>query len=208
MQFSMSSVVRPLTLGVAALAVAVTVGCSGPEESTSSPPEPVTTSSSPSGPSTDSASSATPATQPSSSESNNAMIAAGRLAAKEIDGGTVVSIESERNGWEVHVVTADGGEQELRIDPSGKEIIAGPTDDRPDADDKAENQQFSKVDVDFAKAIDVVTVEVKDGRINELNLDTENRRVVWEADVFVGSEQRTVQIDANSGEVLSNRVDD
>ena len=136
------------------------------------------------------------------------MVAAGRFAAKEVKDGTVISIESERDGWEVHVVTPDGGEQELRIDPSGTKLVSGPTDDRPDADDKAENKQFAGVDVDFAKAIEVTLDEISDGLINEISLDTDNRRVVWEADVSIDSQQRTVQIDATSGKVLSNRVDD
>ena len=206
MPFSISSVARALTSCAAAIAVAVTAGCAGPgEESTSSPPEPVQTTSSsasaPSQPSVDSSPS-------SATASNEAMLAAGRLAAKKAADSTVVSIESERDGWEVHVVTDDGGEQEFRIDPSGKTVISGPTDDRPDADDKAENKQFSAVDVDFAKAVEVVSGEVKDGRIKEIGLDTDNRRVVWEADVIAGSEQRTVQLDAGSGDVLSNRLDD
>ncbi|WP_041789994.1 PepSY domain-containing protein [Microlunatus phosphovorus] len=136
------------------------------------------------------------------------MVAAGRLAAKEINGGTVVSIESERDGWEVHVVTSDGGEQQLRTDPSGTRVVSGPADDRPDADDKAENKSFSSVDIDFVRAVEVTVGEISDAQINELNLDTENRRIVWEADVSTGSQQRTVQIDATSGEVLSNRADD
>lgn len=212
MQFSTSSLVRPLTISVAAIAMAVTVGCSGPDESAVSSPEPVNTSTQASTPSSPSpstgASSTSPSTEQSSAESNEAMVSAGRLAAKEVKDGTVVSIEAERDGWEVHVVTADGGEQQLRIDPAGEQVIAGPTDDRPDADDKAENKQFSAVDVDFAKAVEVVSGEVKDGRIKEIGLDTDNRRVVWEADVIAGSEQRTVQLDAGSGDVLSNRLDD
>ena len=210
--FSISSIVRPLTLGVAALAIAATAGCSGPDESTVSPPEPVTSASSPApvpaSPSTAASPSTSPSTEPSDIDSNDAMVTAGRLAAKEVEGGTVVSIESERDGWEVHVVTADGGEQELRINPSGTQVVAGPTDDRPDADDKAENKQFAGVDVDFAKAIEVTLEEVSDGLINEISLDTDNRRVVWEADVSSDSQQRTVQIDASSGKVLSNRIDD
>ncbi|MFT4164672.1 MAG: PepSY domain-containing protein [Microlunatus sp.] len=210
--FSTNSIVRPLALGVAALTMAVMVGCAGPDESTGNPPEPVTSSSSPTAaptsPSATSSSPASPSAEPSSTDSNGAMIAAGRFAAKEVKDSTVVSIESEQDGWEVHVVTADGGEQQLRINPSGTELIAGPTDDRPDADDKAENKQFVGVDVDFAKAIEVTLDEISDGLINEIGLDTDNRRTVWEADVSIDSQQRTVQIDATTGKVLSNRVDD
>ena len=210
MQFSTNSFVRPLAIGAATIALAVTVGCSAPDESPTSSPVPANTSSAPaSAPASPSASSSPDTTGSSTAaESNDAMVAAGRLAAKEINGGTVVSIESERDGWEVYVVTSDGGEQQLRTDPSGTRVVSGPADDRPDADDKAENKSFSSVDIDFVRAVEVTVGEISDAQINELNLDTENRRIVWEADVSTGSQQRTVQIDATSGEVLSNRADD
>ena len=87
-------------------------------------------------------------------------------------------------------------------------VIAGPTDERPDADDKAENREFSKADVDFVQAVEATVAEISDGRITDLSLDAENQQLVWEAEVSVGSEQRVVQIDAGSGKVLSNRADD
>ena len=86
--------------------------------------------------------------------------------------------------------------------------MSGPADDRPGADDTAEDKRFSSVDIDFVRAVEVTVGEISDAQINELNLDTENRRIVWEADVSTGSQQRTVQIDATSGDVLSNRADD
>lgn len=50
--------------------------------------------------------------------------------------------------------------------------------------------------------------EIPGGQIGELSLDIENRSAVWEADVSTGSEQRSVQVDASSGDVVSNRIDD
>lgn len=50
--------------------------------------------------------------------------------------------------------------------------------------------------------------EVDGGTITEIALDAERSGIVWEADVRVGSEQRTVVIDADSGKVLSNQLDD
>jgi hypothetical protein len=38
--------------------------------------------------------------------------------------------------------------------------------------------------------------------------DRRDRRAVWEADVSTGSEQRSVQINAANGDVVSNRIDD
>ena len=104
--------------------------------------------------------------------------------------------------------SADGAEQQLRTNASGKQLVSGPTDDRPDAEDQAENRQFAKVDVDYKKAVRAIEGEIDGGQINELSLDRDNRRTVWEADVTVGSQQRSVQVDAASGDVVSNRADD
>ena len=58
------------------------------------------------------------------------------------------------------------------------------------------------------KPSSAIEKEIAGGQINELSLDIENRRAVWEADVSTGSEQRSVQIDAGNGDVVSNRIDD
>ncbi len=58
------------------------------------------------------------------------------------------------------------------------------------------------------QAVSAIEKEIPGGQINELSLDIENRRAVWEADVSTGSEQRSVQVDATSGDVVSNRIDD
>ncbi len=205
---------RPLALTAAAAAMITLSACSGPSEPAAAPP-PVTSSSDATSPSaaapSPSASASNADASPSATtqtQGNDALLAAAALAAKEISDGTVVSVEAERNGWEVHVVTADGDEQQLRTDPAGESIVSGPTDDRPDADDRTENEQLAGVKVDVGEAVKAVEGEVDGGQINELSLDLDNRSIVWEADVRTGSEQRSVQIDADNGDVISNRIDD
>jgi uncharacterized membrane protein YkoI len=153
----------------------------------------------------DESSSAPPAGKP---DGNDALVAAGALGAKEVSAGTVVSIEAERDGWEVHVVSASGDEQQLRTDASGERLTSGPTDDRPDAEDRAENQLFAQAETNYKRAVKAVEGDVDGGEIRELSLDRDNARTVWEADVVVGSQQRQVQVDADNGRILSNRVDD
>lgn len=106
------------------------------------------------------------------------------------------------------MVTDNGGEQQLRTNAAGTEVVAGPTDERPDTDDRAENKQFGQVKVDYRQAVNIIQDEVDGGQISELSLDRDGNRTRWEADVTFGAEQRSVQIDADSGEVISNRVDD
>lgn len=202
--------VRPLALTAATAATIALVGCSAPAEQATTP-APVPSSSAGQSAETTPSASQTQEASPSAgsdTQGNDALLAAAGLAAKEISDGTVVSIEAERDGWEVHVVTSDGGEQQLRTDAAGAQVIAGPTDDRPDADDRADNKEFATVDVGYEDAVEAIEKEIAGGRINELSLDIESRRAVWEADVSTGSEQRSVQIDAGSGDVVSNRIDD
>ena len=157
-----------------------------------------------------------PTSQPSQSASsmastqqgNDALLAAAQLAADTVSGSTVASVEQERDGWEVNVDTDDGDEQKLRTDAAGTSVVSGPTDERPDADDRAENKRFAKVSVDYRDAVGTVESEVDGGVIAELNLDADRSGVVWEADVTAGSQRRSVQLDADSGKVLSNRADD
>ena len=211
MNISISALSRPLSLTAATALLLTLVACSGPDEPTSipSPAASNSVSESAAGPTPTLSESATPSASPTTGrDDNDALLAAGGLAGQEVSGGTVVSIESERDGWEVHVVSADGAEQQLRTDASGTQLVSGPTDDRPDAEDQAENRQFAKVDVDYKRAVRAIEGEVDGGQINELGLDRDNGRNVWEADVSVGAQQRSVQIDAADGEVVSNRADD
>lgn len=216
MKISITRLIKPLALTAATAATVALVGCSAPADPAASP-APVPSSSASQSAETSPPASASPSPEASSSpsaaassatEGNDALLAAAGLAAEEISKGTVVSIESERDGWEIHVATADGGEQQLRTDPAGERVIAGPADDRPDADDRADNKEFTRADVDYKAAVRAIEKEIPGGQINELSLDFENRRAVWESDVSTGSEQRSVQIDATNGDVLSNRIDD
>lgn len=214
---SFSTVAKPLALTAAAGLLITLSACSGGSEQAGSP-APVTVSppassapadtTSPSAAPSSEAPTSSASSSPTRPAGNQALLDAGALALKEVSNGTVVSIESERNGWEVHVVTSNGGEQQVRTDLTGTKIVSGPTDDRPDADDRAENQQFDDVKVDYREAVKTIQGEIDGGQISELSLDSDDGRTMWEADVSITSEQRTVQVDADSGDVISNRVDD
>jgi uncharacterized membrane protein YkoI len=221
MKISISALGRPLALTAVTALTFTLVGCSGSAEPAAAPePAPSTSSTSSSvpptvessptaSPSASASASASPSDSPSAkAKGNDALLAAGRLGLREVSSGTVSSVESERNGWEVHVVTADGVEQQLKINAAGKRVVSGPTKDQADAEDRAENQQFAKADVDYRDAVKAVEREIDGGQINELSLDRDNGRTTWEADVSDGSQQRSVKINANNGRVVSNQIDD
>ena len=215
MSLSISALRRPLAVTAVTAVLFSVVACSA--EPTSAPPpaaspsvsesaaEPTPTASATASASPSESSSASPTTN---ADGNDALLAAGALGAKEVSKGTVVSIESERAGWEVRVVSANGDEQQLQTDDSGKKLASGPTDDRPDAEDRTENEQFAQASINYQRAVKAIEDEADGAEIRELSMDWDNRRTVWEADVLVGSQQRQIQVDADNGKILGNRIDD
>lgn len=203
--------------GLAVTAVLALGACTG-ESSSTSTPAPETSASSaaaapaPSSRSAASASSASPSSSDAESSSASASTTAALLAAgataEEKTSAIVSSIESDDNGaaWEVHVIGNDGSEQKLVLSANGKSVTSGPTVESVDTDDRAENQRYAAVNVDYQRAVAAIDKEVPGGSIDEIHLDTEGSTIVWEADVTAGTESRTVQLDAGTGAVVSNKI--
>lgn len=171
----------------------------------------------PASPSASASSSASPSASGSASTSaspsgaaDSPLLTAAETALVAVDGGRISSIESERGGqaWEVHVLTEDGAERQLRISGNGSEVSAD-TAENTDDDDRTENQVLYGAEVDHAAAAEAVLAEVPDGVISELTLDEDDDdALTWEAGVQAGAERRDVTVDAASGEVLDNDLDD
>ncbi|MEV0820509.1 PepSY domain-containing protein [Nonomuraea rubra] len=131
---------------------------------------------------------------------------AAQAALGAVPGSTLISIETEENGrlWEVQVVGEDGTEHQLDVE-SGK-VVSGPTTEQEDNADKAKHRaRVSAAELDYAQAADKIAAAVPEGRITELNLDTEQRKTVWEADV-IGADgtKHEVAVDAATGSVTRN----
>ncbi len=136
---------------------------------------------------------------------------AGDAALKEVSDGTVISIESEVNDtrWEVQVVTSDGTEHEISISAEDGSVIGSPSKEGDDAQDKKKHQdRVATAKLDFKEAAEKLRDAVPDARITELNLDDEKGTTVWEGDLIDGDgAKHEVQIDAASGDVLTNSKD-
>ena len=116
MNVSMSALRKPLALAAVTAVMFSAVACSGADPTSAPPPASNTSASEPAAEPTPTTSAASPTASPSATPSaksttnaqgNDALLAAGGLGSKEVSKGTVVSIESERNGWEVHVNWVD-----------------------------------------------------------------------------------------------------
>lgn len=174
-----------------------------PNDATASPGASASPSASPSA-------SASASASPSGTATGSPLLTAAETALVAVPGGRISSLESERGGqaWEVHVLTEDGEERQLRVSGDGSEVTSD-TAENSDDDDRTENQVLFGAEVDHVAASEAVLAEVPDGVISELTLDEDDDdALTWEAGVQSGAERRDVTVDAASGEVLDNDLDD
>jgi len=116
-------------------------------------------------------------------------------------------VESENNGtrWEVEVVTDDGTEHKVDVSADGASVLRGPIEQQDSAADKAKHRdRVAAATLDYHDAVDALLKAVPNGRIDELNLDSERGTTVWEADVYDGSgTKHELSVDAATGTVLT-----
>lgn len=139
------------------------------------------------------------------SAQDGGLLSAAETALGKVGSGTVISIDSERQGkvWEVQIITSDGTEHEVLVSSSSGEVVEQPRAEKADAEDTSAVQAAT---VDYRAAVQKIR-DVRSGTITELNLDKYRGTVVWEADVRHNGTKYEVKIDAASGKVLVNKVD-
>lgn len=141
---------------------------------------------------------------------NTAMLAAIGTASKAFGGGTLSSVEDDYRGtmWEVRVIDADGSERKVHTAADGASITRAVEAHPVDADDAAQNRgQVGAVRLGLADAVERLERTVP-GVLDDVELDDEHGRVVWSATVHAADGQREVRIDAGSGDLVSNELDD
>jgi uncharacterized membrane protein YkoI len=144
-------------------------------------------------------------------ESSVSLEDAAATALKEVDNSSLLTIETEeaRTIWEVTVVKKNGTEHEMLIAKSDGSLFDGPTRKLDDADDKAENRRRVRAaKLDYKEAARAISDAVPDGKLMELNLESDDRITVWEGDLRGSDGMRySVTIDAMSGDVLGKDAD-
>lgn len=124
--------------------------------------------------------------------------------------GRVVEIELEYSGgkavWEVKVVSAEGSTEVLVDVSTGQVVGEKDRSTRPDSEALA---RLDSAKLDFAQAIGLILAEAPGEEITEISLDTDRGTVTWEAElVTAGNQKREIYIDAVTGDVLKNEIDD
>ncbi|OLT12293.1 hypothetical protein BJF79_22550 [Actinomadura sp. CNU-125] len=128
---------------------------------------------------------------------------AAATALEAVPGTVLTSIETEGEGWEVELVTADGTEREVLVDGSGTEVLRNDAkqEDRDDRDENLARIRHAKLG--YRDAADTMRAAVPGARITELNLDTYRGTVVWEGDVTgPDGAPHSLEVDAATGHVL------
>ncbi|MEU6710947.1 PepSY domain-containing protein [Nonomuraea sp. NPDC046802] len=128
---------------------------------------------------------------------------AAQAALSAVPNSKIILIKSEAEGrrWEVRVVGEDGTEHQMDVE-SGK-VVRGPSTEESDEAEKAKHRELVKAaKLDYSQAADKILAAVPGGRITELNLDNEQGKTVWEADVLTANgAKQEVAVDAVTGEV-------
>ena len=115
--------------------------------------------------------------------------------------GAVVEIDHERNQWEVVILTEDGTGIELSIDIASGEVLR-------EESESLSPEQTSAPTITAREAIEIALGEVP-GELWDLDLDTEQGIVVWEAELTdEAGVNWEIYIDAETGAIAKVEQDD
>ena len=133
---------------------------------------------------------------------------AAETALAEID-GTVFSVDSDDQGWDVTIVTADGVENDVELGPDATTVTRGPAaDEDDDNDDDAETELLLGASVDYIAAMEAALGEVQ-GTVTGVDLSEDDGTAIWEVQLDEDTaDETTVEVDAQTGEVLRTERDD
>lgn len=180
-----------------------------PSASAPAPASTPTETSTPAAPTQAPAPSSPAASAPGGSGGDDAALAAAQTATQQV-AGTVVTVDTDRGGWEVVVAAADGSETEVGLDAAGTAITRGPQpEDDEDAEDRAETQRaVQAARVSWQEALTTARGVVADTPLDSVDLTEDDGRTTWEVQFGDGPGEQTVVVDAGSGEVLGTERDD
>lgn len=136
---------------------------------------------------------------------NSELRKAAETAFAEISDGVPSGIESENNDtqWEVKIIGPDGTKNEVIVSRDGETIVSGPREKNTSEQDQQKYlDQVQSAKLTYLDAVEALEGHIPDGVIDELELDTEDGRLVWEADVYgPDGSKNELLVDAETGAV-------
>ena len=133
---------------------------------------------------------------------------AAETALAEVD-GTVLSVDGDTQGWDVTIVTVEGVEKDVELDPAGTAVTRGPEQDKDtDRDDAAETERLLDVSVDYLAVMDAAAIESQ-GTVTGVDLSEDDGAAVWQVSFDEDTPGETaVAVDAETSNVLGTERDD
>lgn len=132
----------------------------------------------------------------------------------EAQGGTISEIEMEtRNGQTVYEaeVILDGKEVDVEVAADGTVLGKEADDEDNDADDEEDDEDEDEVLVSSADVpaavMDTIRKEAAGAEIKEIEKETENRQIIYSAELVVGGQEVDVEV-ASDGTLLNKEVED
>ncbi|RRN74804.1 hypothetical protein EI200_00050 [Peribacillus simplex] len=123
-------------------------------------------------------------------------------------GGKVTQFEKDWDQpmtYEMTVKTNEGY-QDVEVDAEKGEILSREMEDEYDEDMSTQQAvETAKISMDQAEKIALKEVE---GQVTDAELDSENGILVYELEINQGQKEYDVVIDATTGKVLKNQLDD
>lgn len=122
-------------------------------------------------------------------------------ATEAVDNGTPFDLEMETHGQQLvfEVKVASGGNEfQVLVDSTGNEVLSQKEKDDPSDD----IDKLAETEISASEALDIAVQEEPDASLDELEIDTEDGKVVWEVE-FVrpdGSEAE-YNVDPRTGDV-------
>ncbi len=124
--------------------------------------------------------------------------------------GVVESIELEReNGRMVYDIDIDNGSEDVDLDMDAVtgEVLRSKTDWDDDDDDDRDDVRPADNLLTKQEALDIATAEFN-GKLEEIELDDDDGRVIYEIELKNGDREAEFDIDAVTGEILDMELDD
>ncbi|WP_260286262.1 PepSY domain-containing protein [Peribacillus aracenensis] len=125
-------------------------------------------------------------------------------------GGEVTQFEKDWDQpmtYEMTVKTKEGY-QEVDVDAEKGEILSQEMEDSDDDDDDLSRQQAAETVKVSSDQAEKIALEAVDGQVTDMELDSENGTLVYELEIKQGQKEYDVVVDATTGKVLKNQLDD
>ncbi|WHY56476.1 PepSY domain-containing protein [Peribacillus simplex] len=121
-------------------------------------------------------------------------------------GGQVTQFEKDWDQpmtYEMTVKTKEGY-QEVDVDAEKGEILSQEMED----DDDLNTQQAAETAKISSDQAEKIALKAVDGQVTDAELDSENGTLVYELEIKQGQREYDVVVDATTGKVLKNQLDD